>query len=127
MRLFYKITFQMLLVLIAVVTGIYSYISIAKDIETKVAVQVGLNVLMDVRASAWGVFVTYNIIVLVYYWRSFWNSIVSGCHYTLSALHCNCCRASDNPCLETAFNPTWVRPRRSLIVNESTEKATYLM
>jgi len=106
-ELFYKITLQMLLVLIAVITGIYSYLSIAKDIETKVAVQDGINVLKGVRTRAWCVFVLYNVVVLVYYWRSFWNSIVSGLHYTLISLRCDCCRVSGNQHLETAFKPTW--------------------
>jgi len=107
-ELFHKISLQMLFVVVAVVTGIYCYLSIAQNIETRVAVQEGLSVLNPVSGLNWCVFALYNIVLLIYYGSSFWGSISSGWHYTLSALRCTCFRASDNNSLETAFNPMWV-------------------
>jgi len=103
----FYITWQMLLVIIAIITGVYSYLYIARDIETQVAVQEGVKVLEDVTLEACIAFAIYNIVVLIYYWRSCWNSIVSGLYYTIFALRCGCLRASENTCLETVFKPTW--------------------
>jgi len=122
------INWQIVLVMLAVITGIWSYISIAMDIETKVAVQQGFNVLANVGVSAWCVFIIYNIVVLIYYWRSFWNSALSGWHYTLSALRCECFSDSHSQ-LETTFTPIWSQNDKSSksVTNElgSSKKALY--
>jgi len=124
----FYINWQIILVMFAVITGIWSYVSIAMDIETKVAVQEGFDVLDNVGVSAWCVFIIYNIVVLIYYWRSFWNSALSGWHYTLSALRCECFSDSDNQ-LETTFTPIWSQNERSskIVTNEkrSSTKTTY--
>jgi len=103
-----RCSWQMVLVFIALISGIFSYLQIAQGIETEEAVQVGLNVLNDVSLSAWVVFAVYNLVVLIYYWRSCWNSLKSGCR-TFCSMLCRCCRLSTNQVLETAFKRTWSR------------------
>lgn len=117
-------TFQMLLVIIALFSGIYSYFSVAQDIDTEVAVQVGLDVLTDVSVSAWLGFIIFNLVVLVYYWRACWDSLISGFRGLISML-CICCASPKNQNLETVFKPTWdsqgktVYPKNEVMLFES--------
>jgi len=102
-------TLQLLLVVIALVSGIYSYLAVAQDIETEVAVQDGLGVLKNVSKTAWAVFVLFNLVVIIYYSNSCWNSLISG-YRTVKAMVLilfTCCVNRRNLKLETAFKPTW--------------------
>jgi len=101
-EIFGKHIWQFMTVLIAALTGCYSYLKIAKDIETEEVVQGGLEALKDVSGLAWGVFAVYNIIVLMYYRRSCFNSIYSGWYFTLNILRCKCCKSEEQN-LETVF------------------------
>jgi len=94
---------QWLLVLSAIILGLYSYLAIGRKVETEEAVQEGMNVLEDVTFFQWLAFAIYNIVVLVYYHKSVINSIITGYKYILSVLFCVWCRASDNSNLETTF------------------------
>lgn len=99
-------TLQVFLVVIALVSGIYSYLAIAQGIETEVAVQVGLDVLKNVSSVAWAVFVVFNLVVLIYYCRSCLDTLISGFRF-LTSLLSRCCATPRNVNLETAFEPTW--------------------
>jgi len=115
-------TLQMILVVIALVSGIYSYLAVAKDIETKVAVQEGLGVLKKVSLTAWTVFVVFNLVVLIYYWRSCWDSLLSGARTLTSMLGmlCSCCVSRRNQNLETVFKPTWTqREKNGMEISEN--------
>jgi len=112
-------TLQALLVGIALVSGIYSYLKVAQGIETEVAVQVGLDVLQNVSSTAWAVFGVFNLVVLIYYIRSCLNSLISGSR-TLTSMICSCCASPRNFNLETAFKPTWAQ-RESFESSKSDE------
>jgi len=100
-------TYQLLLVIVAILLGMCSYLAIAKDIETEVAVQDGIKVLEGVGFFEWFIFAIYNLVVLGYYRKWFISSFKSGLSYIRSALLCECCKLFDNPNLETTFKPTW--------------------
>jgi len=102
----HRFSWQIFLVFIALITGFYSYLEIAKGIEIEQAVQVGLDVLNDVSLVAWVVFIVYNSVVVIYYWGPCWNSLTSGC-YTFCSMLYKCFGISTNQMLETAFKPTW--------------------
>jgi len=99
-------TYQMFLVIVALLSGIYSYLSVAQNIDTELAVQEGIDVLKDVSLNAWAGFLVFNLAVLIYYWRVCWDSLISG-FCTLTSMFCNCCASSKNQDLETVFKPTW--------------------
>jgi len=107
--LFFGCTVQMFLVVIALLSGIYSYLAVAKDIETEVAVKVGLDVLKNVSLTGWAGFIVFNIVVLVYYWTSCWDSLLSWTRTLTSVLGMlgRCCVSRRNQKLETVFKPTW--------------------
>jgi len=105
--LIYKLTYQHVLVIAAITTGVYSYLSIGKDIETEVAVQDGLKVLENVGSFERFVFAVYNITVLIYYHKLLVHKFKSGWNYILSVIFCKWCRTSDDQRIETTFKPTW--------------------
>jgi len=110
-------TYKTFLVVIAVLLGVYSYLAIAKDITTEVAVQDGMKVLKVIGPQSWCLFAAYNITVLLYYSNWFISTIKSGYDYILIILFCKCCRAFDNQRLETTFKPTWdmTEPKKKMI------------
>jgi len=100
-------TYQLLLVIVAVFLGMYSYFTIASDIETDAAVQQGTQVLKAISVFEWVMFALYNVLVLAYYRKWVINSMKSGLSYIRSALCCECCKVLENKDLETTFKPTW--------------------
>jgi len=102
-------TLQLILVVLAVLLGGYSYLAIARDIETEAAVQDGMEVLKGIGYVDWCLFAAYNIIVLLYFWKSLISTIKSGYNYILFFLYGECCKSIENENLETTFKPTWNR------------------
>jgi len=109
-KLFCNCTYQLLLVIAAVLLAMYSYRIIASDIETDEAVQQGIQVLKGTGVFEWVIFALYNVLVLTYYSKGVINSMKSGLTFIRSALCCECCKVLENTCLETTFKPTWNKP-----------------
>jgi len=111
-----KLSYQMCLVLISLLSGLYSYLKVAKDIETEVAVQTGLGVLKNVSDFAWLTFTIYNLTVLIYYRRSCWDSLISGFR-SLRLMLSKCGRISSNKSLETEFSLRLVSSNKANLGN----------
>jgi len=110
-----SITAQMVLVAIAICSGLASYFGIARNISTEEAVEDGVDTLKTIQTKYWIAFGVYNLVVVIYYWKTLVSSFGSVMSQVAGLLTCVCFRMKkSNVPLETAFKPTWhVNSKRS--------------